>query len=159
MAGVGAMAYTIIVNAIIERLATNARVSVATVAGGISVRSNFMFRMIDSRMVIAFVELATAAITSWNGMIAHARLRPGAWPGLSSANVTSRRYTPSRAYGSSNHLTSRSRPRPYRALRSARARAIRMSSIRESRDLLKSPTAAGRPDLAALWSTSAISSG
>ena len=48
-----------------------------------------MLRMTDSRIVIAFVELTTVVITSWNGTIAQARLSPGSMPGRSTTNVTS----------------------------------------------------------------------
>jgi hypothetical protein len=50
-----------------------------------------MFRRMGLRSSSAVIEFAIVNITSWNGMIAHARLRPGVVASRSSTKLTRKR--------------------------------------------------------------------
>src|SRR5215204_3243433 len=91
-----------------------------------------MLSRIGRRISIASIAFATVNITSWKGTIAAARLSPGACPGRSSTNVTSSRYTPTSANGSSSQRRKRPGPRPYRNRKSASVSARNTSAERRS---------------------------
>jgi hypothetical protein len=55
---------------------------------GNSIRLNAILSRIGLRASSVVMELAIVNITSWNGITAHARLRPGAVPGRFSTKVT-----------------------------------------------------------------------